>query len=64
VAAELLAALDRPQPRALAEVLLRLRTGAVFAAGLDRSDTSFALFLQAWDALVDGSVAWSASPSA
>jgi AcrR family transcriptional regulator len=63
VAAELLAALGSPQPRALAEVLLMLRTGAVFAAGLDRSDTS-PLFLQAWDALVDGSVAWSAPPSA
>jgi hypothetical protein len=63
VAAELLAALGRPQPRALAEVLLMLRTGAAFAAGLDRSDTS-PLFLQAWDALVDGWVAWSAPPSA
>lgn len=61
VAADLLAALNRPRPRELAEVLLMLRTGAVFAAGLDRSANSFALFLQTWNALVDGSVAWSTS---
>lgn len=62
--AELLAALGHPQPRQLAEVLLMLRTGAVFAAGLDRSATSFQLFLQTWNVLIDGSVPWSTSLSA
>jgi AcrR family transcriptional regulator len=57
VTTDLLAALDRPRPRELAEILLMLRTGAVYAAGLDRSPNPFGLLLQTWDALIDGDVA-------
>lgn len=56
VTAELLTELGRPHPLELARVLLMLRTGAFYAAGLDRTAAAFALFLQAWDALIDGSV--------
>ena len=51
---ELLTRLGHPRPRELAQVLLMLRTGAVFAAGLDRTDDAFPLFLQTWHALIDG----------
>lgn len=54
VAAELLTELGHPRPRELAQVLLMLRTGAVVAAGLDRTENSSALFLQTWNALIDG----------
>jgi AcrR family transcriptional regulator len=53
VTAELLAQLGHPRPRELAEVLLMLRTGAVVAAGLDRSEKAFPLFLRTWNALID-----------
>jgi len=56
VTEELLARLGHPRPRELAEVLLMLRTGAVVAAGLDRTD-AFPLFLRTWHALIDGAVA-------
>jgi AcrR family transcriptional regulator len=55
-AAELLTQLGCPRPKELAQILLMLRTGAVFAAGLDRLENSFALFLQTWNALIDGAV--------
>ncbi len=54
VAAELLTELGHPRPRELAQVLLMLRTGAVVAAGLERTENSSALFLQTWNALIDG----------
>ena len=34
-----------------------LRTGAVVAAGLDRSENAFPLFLRTWNALIDDTVA-------
>lgn len=54
VTEELLTQLGRPRPRELAEILLMLRTGAVVAAGLDRSENAFPLFLRTWNALIDG----------
>jgi AcrR family transcriptional regulator len=54
VTAVLLAELGHPRPLELAHVLLMLRTGAFFAAGLDRTENSFALFLHTWNALIDG----------
>jgi AcrR family transcriptional regulator len=54
VTEELLTRLGRPHPRELAEVLLMLRTGAVVAAGLDRSENTFPLFRRTWNALIDG----------
>lgn len=54
VTAELLEELGHPRPRELSEILLMLRTGAFFAAGLDRSTTSFERFLRTWNTLVDG----------
>jgi AcrR family transcriptional regulator len=56
ITAELLTELGRPQPRELSQILLMLRTGAFFAAGLDQTENSFALFLQTWDALIDGAL--------
>ena len=53
VTADLLGRLGHPRPHELAEVLLMLRTGAVIAAGLDRSDRAFPRFLQTWNTLVD-----------
>ena len=34
-----------------------LRTGAVVAAGLERTEDTFPLFLQTWHALIDGAAA-------
>lgn len=53
VTEELLTRLGHARPRELAEVLLMLRTGAVFAAGLDRTENAFPLFLRTWRALID-----------
>jgi hypothetical protein len=54
VAADLLTDLGHSRPRETAEILLMLRTGAAFSAGLDRSPSAFPLFLEAWDAIIDG----------
>jgi AcrR family transcriptional regulator len=52
VFSELLDELGRPKE--LAEVLLMLYTGVVFAGGLDHSTTSSELFLRTWRSVVDG----------
>ena len=56
VTEELLTRLGHPRPRELAQVLLMLRTGAVFAAGLDRTENAFPLFLQTWHSLIDSTL--------
>jgi AcrR family transcriptional regulator len=56
VTEELLARLGHPRPRELAQVLLMLRTGAVFAAGLDRTENAFPLFLETWRTLIDSAL--------
>ena len=63
VTEELLTRLGHPRPRDLAQVLLMLRTGAVVAAGLERAEDAFPLFLQTWHALIDGAAVVSDTPA-
>ena len=51
--ADLLRDHGHPRPSVTAEQLLMLRTGLVFAQGIDRSPAAEDAFLAAWDRLID-----------